>query len=106
LSRAAALQKEMRQIGRPEIAQILQRFFKTGPGQYGEGDVFLGIKIPPCRELAKKYRDLPLSEVVKLLKSKIHEERTVALMILVLQFKKGDEARPFITFARVSSTMR
>ena len=65
-------------------------FFKTGPGQYGEGDQFLGITVPDQRKVAQKYKGLSLRDAEKLLKSKWHEVRLTALIILVNQFKKGD----------------
>jgi 3-methyladenine DNA glycosylase AlkD len=71
-------------------AANLQRFFKTGPGQYGEGDIFLGIKVPVQREVAKKYQSAPLSAVSKLLKSKIHEYRLVGLLILIKKYETAD----------------
>jgi 3-methyladenine DNA glycosylase AlkD len=85
--------KDFKKLSRPADAKILQRFFKTGPGEYGEGDVFAGIKAPPCRELAKKYKDLSFSDLQKLIRSPIHEERSIALMILSLQFKNAEEVQ-------------
>ena len=67
------------------------RFFKTGPGQYGEGDKFAGLKVPVIRKLAKEFRALPLAEVESLLHYEIHEERLLALLILVLQAAKADD---------------
>ncbi len=85
-----ALRKDVELLENPEKARVLRGFFKTGPGQYGEGDVFLGIVVPASRKIAKKYGDLALEDVLVLLKSKIHEERLIALFILIAQFKKGD----------------
>lgn len=77
----------------PEIAEHSQRFFKTGPGQYGEGDLFLGIRVPKLRELAKEFRDSPLGEARRLLRSAYHEERLFALLLLVQMFARGGAAR-------------
>lgn len=71
-------------------AQGHQRFFKTGPGQYGEGDVFLGVRVPDLRRLAREHRAARLSEIKQLLKSRFHEERVLALMMLVHAYSKGD----------------
>jgi 3-methyladenine DNA glycosylase AlkD len=86
------IQKELALAGNKETADILQRFFKTGKGEYGEGDVFRGIKVPIIRKLSKKYNDIFLSEVVKLLHSSFHEDRLLALLILVEKYRKGNEA--------------
>jgi 3-methyladenine DNA glycosylase AlkD len=83
--------RDLRAAGKADDAVFLQRFFKTGPGEYGAGDVFLGIRAPQSRAIAKKYRDLPLSELKKLLLAKEHEARLVALIILTLQYPKADE---------------
>lgn len=91
-STARMAQKPLRSFGDPEVAAILARFFKTGPGQYGEGDRFIGVKVPTIRKVAKEFKDLPLGEVECLLHSEIHEERLLALVILILQFEKGDDA--------------
>jgi 3-methyladenine DNA glycosylase AlkD len=78
-------------LANPEKEGVFKNFFKTGPGEYGEGDIFLGLTVPQQRKISKDYyEELPLKEVVKLLCSKIHEERLTALLILVLQYKKGD----------------
>ena len=86
---AAQVKEELKNLGNPEQAKLLQGFFKTGPGQYGEGDIFLGIKVPVQRKVAKKYKDLPLQEIQQLLDSKIHEHRLVGLLILVYNYEKS-----------------
>jgi len=85
------LKTELWVAAEPSQAMVLQRFFKTGKGDYGEGDVFLGVKIPPIRALVKKYNGLTIDDAVKLLQSKIHEERMTALLLLVQKFKKANE---------------
>ncbi|OGD97460.1 DNA alkylation repair protein [Candidatus Curtissbacteria bacterium RIFCSPLOWO2_01_FULL_38_11b] len=85
------LRIELRALADSKRARILGRFFKTGKGQYGEGDVFLGVTVPQSRKLAKKFGDLKISEIKVLLKSKIHEERLVALLNLVDQFQSADD---------------
>ncbi len=85
------IRKELRNLANPEKAKILMGFFKTGKGQYGEGDKFLGITVPQTRLVAKKHAQLPLAEVLQLLQSAFHEERLAALLILVLQYQQGDE---------------
>ncbi len=89
---SSELQKLLRQSGNPEIAAHSQRFFKTGPGEYGEGDKFLGIRVPILRRYARQFRQLSLSETSRLLKSGYHEERLCALLILVTKYQRGDEA--------------
>jgi 3-methyladenine DNA glycosylase AlkD len=83
------VRKELKSISDPVKATILQRFFKTGPGQYGEGDLFIGIMMPQSRKLAKRFSQLPLEEVKTLLYSRIHEERLVALLILVWRYNSS-----------------
>ncbi len=75
----------------PEKGVFLQRFFKTGKGQYGEGDIFYGLTVPISRSIANHFKELSLNEIGELIKSKVHEERLIALLILVEQFKKSDE---------------
>ena len=84
------LKKELHEFENPEKAKVLRRFFKTGKGQYGEGDVFLGIQVPIQRQIAKKYLDLNFQEIQELLNSKIHEERLIALIILTNKYKKAN----------------
>ncbi len=88
-----SLQKEVNALADPVKGKFLARFFKTGEGQYGEGDIFYGLTVPQSRVLALKYKDLPLKDVEKLLQSKVHEERLIALLILVWNYGKGDEER-------------
>lgn len=84
------LKKDLRSFQRPGKAKILIRFFKTGKGEYGEGDEFLGLMTDETRSVAKKYFDLPLADISKLLASKLHEERVVAVMILAKRLNKAD----------------
>jgi 3-methyladenine DNA glycosylase AlkD len=87
------LKSRLQSLASKETAKTLQWFFKTGPGEYGEGDVFIGIKVPPLRKVAAEFQDEPLKNIKLLLRSKIHEERVVALMILSRQFQAGDDKR-------------
>jgi 3-methyladenine DNA glycosylase AlkD len=82
--------RRLEELADKEKAQVLQRFFKTGPGEYGEGDVFLGIRVPELRKLAKEYEGIALKEAEQLLRSSIHEQRLLALLILIRNFSKGD----------------
>lgn len=84
------VQKELRAKGDKQRADHSQRFFKTGEGEYGEGDKFLGLRVPEQRRIAKKYRQLPLEEVGHLLHSAYHEERLTALLILTYKYEKAD----------------
>lgn len=70
---------------------LSQRFFKTGKGEYGEGDKFLGLKVGECREIARKFIDMSIDNIQKLLDSPIHEVRLIALLILVERYKKADQ---------------
>ncbi len=83
------LKKDIEEAKNPEQSKILQRFFKTGKGEYGEGDIFLGIKVPLQRKIAKEYTDLSFNDLQILLNSKIHEERLIALIILTKKYKKS-----------------
>ena len=88
---AKAVVADLKALGDPAKAAHAQGFFKTGSGEYGEGDKFLGIRVPEQRKIAHAHKNLPLDEVTKLLKSEWHEARLTALFILVAHYKKGDE---------------
>jgi len=83
------LKSDLRKYSDKGTAKILQRFFKTGPGEYAEGDIFLGIKVPILRTLAKQYQNLAFNETLRLLKSRIHEERLLSLLILIIKYRKA-----------------
>jgi 3-methyladenine DNA glycosylase AlkD len=91
--KAANVRKELKSMADPDKAVILQRFFKTGLGQYGEGDIFIGVTVPQSRKIAKKFSQLQLVEVKTLLYSRIHEERLVALLILVWRYSSALDNR-------------
>lgn len=84
------LRAQLRERANPQKARVLSGFFKTGEGQYGEGDVFLGVTVPEIRALVKQHRDITLDEVKELLGSAYHEERLCALLVLVRMFEHGD----------------
>lgn len=104
---AADVQAALRTHADGDRAAHAQRFFKTGPGEYGEGDVFAGITMPDVRRAARAFRDLPLGESRALLASPVHEDRMAALVILVGQHRRGDAAaRAAIHAAYLASTGR
>ena len=84
------IKRDLAQLKDPNRAKNLSWFFKTGKGQYGEGDIFLGIPVPEQRRVAKKYVDLSFDDLQELLKSKIHEHRFTALVILISKYRKAD----------------
>jgi 3-methyladenine DNA glycosylase AlkD len=86
------IQKQLAALGNPRDAEFLQRYFKTGPGQYGAGDKFRGIRVPVLRKLSLARRGLPLDSALRLLQSPFHEDRLLALLILVLRYAKADRA--------------
>lgn len=85
------IEKDLRKVADREKIPIYQNFFKTGKGEYGEGDIFLGVTVPNTREVAVKHKDISLSVVLKSLNSRYHEERLCSLLILVQKYEKGDE---------------
>jgi 3-methyladenine DNA glycosylase AlkD len=88
-SRLGELKKQLINMANDTIAQHSQKFFKTGKGEYGEGDVFLGIRVPQLRKLVKQFRNMSLLDISKLIKSRYHEERLLALLILVAMFQEA-----------------
>jgi 3-methyladenine DNA glycosylase AlkD len=87
---AETIQRELARVANPEKAAFFPKFFKTGPGEYAEGDVFLGVTVPEQRKIARRYRDTPLAQVGELLHSKVHEHRFTGFLILVAQFEAAD----------------
>ena len=85
------IHRRLQELGNQGRAIVLQRFFKTGPGEYGEGDVFLGIRVPELRKLAKIYQHITIKEAGQILNSSIHEQRLLALFILVRKYLRGNE---------------
>ncbi len=90
--KSSDIQTRLKKLASKDKAKILQGFFKTGPGEYGEGDIFLGINVPVLRKIAAEHRDISFTEIKALLKSKIHEERLVALLIMAAKYSRGDAA--------------
>ena len=88
----AEIQRELESLADPCYAAILPRFFKTGPGKYGEGDRFRGIRVPGLTKMARKYRHLSLAEAGRLVQSAFHEDRLLALLILIHPNYQGDGA--------------
>lgn len=93
VSTAEQVRAALAEVADPADAVHLQRFFKTGPGEYGEGDVFLGVRVPATRAVAKRFADLPLDEIDVLLDSAVHEERLAGLLILNLRYARAGKAR-------------
>lgn len=89
---ARSISRVLRELGDADVAQHSQRFFKTGKGEYGEGDRFLGIRVPVLRQRVRQYRDVEPAEVLKLLASEFHEQRLFALLLLVDKFQRGTDS--------------
>ncbi len=94
------IKNTLKKLGDKRIAQQLQRFFKTGKGEYGEGDKFLGIRVPVLRKLINKYKDISIDEIVQLLNSEYHEERMLSILMLVDAFSKGGNNAKRIIYMR------
>ena len=84
------IQTELRNLGDRHKADNSKRFFKTGPGEYGEGDEFLGISVPILRKLVPRHPEVTIADATRLLRSSIHEERLLALFFLIQRYQKGD----------------
>ncbi len=91
MHKAETIKKELKKISNKEKAKQLAGFFKTGKGQYGEGDIFIGVTVPDQRTLARQFHDTEISEIEKLLDDPIHECRLTALLILIQKYSKADE---------------
>ncbi len=89
---AKAIRDELARAADPEKAAFSPRFFKTGPGEYAEGDVFLGVSVPEQRRIARRHGELPLEQLGGLLRSEVHEHRLTGFLILVARFERADEA--------------
>jgi len=85
------IKEEFQKLNNPGQAAHLQQYFKTGKGEYGEGDIFLGIRVPIVRKIARKYRTISLNVVIKFIQSPLHEERLFALIVMVDSFKKASQ---------------
>lgn len=92
------LHQNVRNQANPEKAKFLQRFFKTNKGEYAQGDICWGLTVPQSRIIAKRYAKLSLSDLSNLIKSRIHEERFIALIIAVNQYKQGTEEHKKILY--------
>lgn len=103
---APKIRKRLRQFATREKAGVLQGFFKTGPGEYGEGDLFLGVVVPDIRRVVKEYQDTPLGEIKKILASRYHEERLLALLMLVRHYANGDDAMKKRIYSLYFKSMR
>lgn len=85
------VRQELHKLADPRTASFLQKYFKTGPGEYGEGDRFLGIRVPQVRRIARRARTVPTDDLVDLLRSVWHEERLLAVLVLVDRYGRGDQ---------------
>jgi 3-methyladenine DNA glycosylase AlkD len=88
----ATARKRLRELRNPKDAEFLQRFFRTGPGEYGAGDKFLGIRVPATRQIAREFHDLPIDEIAALLREKWHEARLLAVILLSNRYAKSSPA--------------
>lgn len=106
MSEAAQVRAALAEAADPADAAQSRRFFKTGPGDYGDGDVFLGVRVPATRAVVRRFADLPLDEVDILLDSAVHEERLAGLLILAARFDRASKARTYDQDARAEVVRR
>jgi hypothetical protein len=90
---AAEFKKALAAFASDEVAATSQWFFKTGPGQYGEGDIFIGVRVPVTRKVCREFKDLSLPEIAKLLDSEVHEHRLAAVILLSNQYARANEQK-------------
>ena len=102
----ADIRAQLQGLSDPGVAEHAQRFFRTEPGEYGEGDTFIGIRVPVLRGLAKQHRDLSLPDTELLLRFPIHEERLLALLLLVSRYERGDATTREAVFGFYRQNMR
>ena len=100
MMRIAEIRKAVRACASPARARILQRFFKTGPGEYGEGDRFLGLTVPQVRALVRRFHPADFAEIPALVRSPFHEERLLGLLLLVERYRSGSEAERRTAYRR------
>lgn len=93
MTTAVDVRRALAEAADPEDAVALRRFFKTGPGEYGEGDVFIGVRVPQTRAVARRFSELPLAEIAKLLASEVHEHRLAGLVVLNARFARASVTR-------------
>ena len=91
--KASDIERDLMEAARPDKVEVLASFFKSGRGEYGEGDVFIGVSVPDNRRVARRHLDAGLDDVRRLLQSPVHEVRLCALLVLVEQYRRGDAAR-------------
>ncbi|MGV3710269.1 MAG: DNA alkylation repair protein [Gemmatimonas sp.] len=101
------IRRALRKASNKDDAKFLQRFFRTGKGEYGEGDRFLGIRVPATRALVKQFKEATLGDAVELLQSEWHEERLFALLLMVRLYQRGDDAMKRIVYqSYIANTQR
>ena len=104
--KAAAAKEVLKSLALSEVASSSARYFKSGPGEYAEGDIFIGVRVPMLRKVAREFRQLPVSEIEVLLQSTIHEERLLALLIAVHNAMKGDDSNRQSAYELYCRTIR